>query len=335
MTGRFGLMPFSRHGDTNLYARVSPKTALNLKNFAHIGKEAPAAAETNTSFGAKAALTNVFSVQVDTGTGFNVGAIFIEAYHFIRPRTDTAIASTLFGQKFVLRGADSQARFRARGHAGKIARVAYSTLTRFAVNNGAAIYSRMRPVTASRFGADNRLALFMRRTQHTNTQFAADTKKLRAYAAREPLTLAVFGIDGHIGKEMPLGVGTGSIFAAVSHVGKKMRFRAASFASFNQQGHVGKYVLMLPCSFTWFEALSHMLMFEIETAEIRTLIPPGGRLVIDSHNDALTAQLDGVNILHLYRGAWIRLHRNSYMVDIHTATGGSLEAEINYEDRYL
>ena len=150
-----------------------------------------------------------------------------------------------------------------------------------------------------------------------------------------PRTVTVFREHGHLGKEMPLAVRTGSNLATDSHIGKQTGHRVESFNDFGQQMRIGKYLLVLPRTFARIEAFSQMLMFEIETTEIRAAIQPGGALIIDSDNDALTARLGGNNILHLYKGAWIRLDRSSYMLDVHAATGGNLEAIIDYEDRYL
>ncbi|MCL2572582.1 MAG: hypothetical protein FWE11_09285 [Defluviitaleaceae bacterium] len=333
MNGPFGLMPFSR--GLRRYGKVSPLTGANFSSQGHIGKKINTAPDTIAVFEGRGAIINVLTTQVNTKNIFTSDGNIIKAYHHLRPSTEAVFSATLFGQKFVFRGPNTATRFRARGHNGKISRISPTTKTVFVNTSSAAVYSRMRPSTRSHFLYGGKLMAFIRRKPTSSNTFNNIASGLLAYLKATLNTEAAFREGSHIGKEMPLITNTNSLFASDTHIGKEIRAKVSSGCKFTQQSYVGKFSLAMPCTFSRFEALSQMIMFEVETAELRAIIPPGATLVIDSDNDALTAMLDGENVLHQYRGAWIRLNRNSYMLDIHAATGGRLETTINYEDRYL
>jgi len=264
MTGRFGIMPFSRKADMQpRYAMTSPKTAAQLISFSHVAKVVSAA-----------------------------------------PITKSWLINT----------------------------------------NGVTVYTRVQPATSSRITSNARLMTFVSCEPDSGASFTVLANELLAYASKRANTFLAFVENSHIGKDAPFAVGTCSRFAADSHIGKEMRLGVESFSAFAKQAGISKFLLAKPSTFTRFEVLSQMQIFELEIAEIRVLIPPGGTLVIDSDNDALTATLHGnnagsasnvSNVLHLYHGTWIRLDRRSYQIDIHAATGGNLETTINYEDRFL
>lgn len=70
-----------------------------------------------------------------------------------------------------------------------------------------------------------------------------------------------------------------------------------------------------------------------DQAIITIAIPPGGELRIDS--DTFRVILDGENILYAQEGDWINLSREVLYLDIESATGGTLEGSITYQERYL
>ena len=70
-----------------------------------------------------------------------------------------------------------------------------------------------------------------------------------------------------------------------------------------------------------------------EQAVFRLTIPPGGELRIDS--ELYTVLLNGENALHTQSGDWINLSRELLRLNIESATGGELEGQMIYTERYL
>lgn len=70
-----------------------------------------------------------------------------------------------------------------------------------------------------------------------------------------------------------------------------------------------------------------------EIASIAISIPPGAELRIDS--DTFRVTLNGENILYAQSGDWIRLSRDLLYLDVESASGGTLEGNMIYTERYL
>lgn len=70
-----------------------------------------------------------------------------------------------------------------------------------------------------------------------------------------------------------------------------------------------------------------------ETATIDVTIPPGGELRIDSDN--FIVLLDGQNVIHLQSGDWITVDRNLLEMVVDTGSGGNLQGQILFNERYL
>lgn len=70
-----------------------------------------------------------------------------------------------------------------------------------------------------------------------------------------------------------------------------------------------------------------------QTASFQLTIPPGGELRIDS--GVFTVTLDGANALHTQSGDWIEVSRELLRLLIESASGGQLEGQIVYTERYL
>lgn len=71
----------------------------------------------------------------------------------------------------------------------------------------------------------------------------------------------------------------------------------------------------------------------VDRAVFQLTIPPGGELRIDS--EFFTVLLDGENALHTQEGAWIELSRALARLTVECASGGPLEGQIVYQERYL
>lgn len=70
-----------------------------------------------------------------------------------------------------------------------------------------------------------------------------------------------------------------------------------------------------------------------QTASFQLTIPPGGELRIDS--GVFTVTLDGVNALHTQSGDWIEVSRELLRLLVESASGGQLEGQLVYTERYL
>lgn len=83
-------------------------------------------------------------------------------------------------------------------------------------------------------------------------------------------------------------------------------------------------------------ALMSLTNAVVQLTEISTMqitLPPGGELRIDS--ETYTATLNGENVLHLQEGDWIWLSRELLRLNVESSTGGPLEGEIIYTERWL
>ncbi len=92
----------------------------------------------------------------------------------------------------------------------------------------------------------------------------------------------------------------------------------------------------IPASFGASEVLTSMLEATSQTTERTTLqltIPPGGELRIDS--ELFTVLLNGVNALHAQSGDWINISRELLRINIESASGGKLQGQLIYTERYL
>lgn len=92
----------------------------------------------------------------------------------------------------------------------------------------------------------------------------------------------------------------------------------------------------LPGTLLATEALTSMLEATSQTAERTTLqitIPPGGELRIDS--ELFSALLNGENVLYAQSGDWINVSRGLLRLVVESASGGRLEGQLIYTERYL
>lgn len=84
------------------------------------------------------------------------------------------------------------------------------------------------------------------------------------------------------------------------------------------------------------DTLTALMEATSQTTEIATFqitIPPGGELRIDSENYIVL--LDGENALHLQSGDWINVSRELLRLIVESATGGDLDGQLIYTERYL
>lgn len=80
-------------------------------------------------------------------------------------------------------------------------------------------------------------------------------------------------------------------------------------------------------------ALSEATSQTTETVRVRLSIPPGGELRLDS--GLFTALLDGENVLYAQEGDWITLSDRLLRLLVESVSGGKLEGQLIYTERYL
>lgn len=88
--------------------------------------------------------------------------------------------------------------------------------------------------------------------------------------------------------------------------------------------------------------VSSMLNNEVSTValvnEILNLninLKPGESIEIDSSNFTIFKDKDDENILHLHKGDWINVGRETVSIDINSGSGGKIEGQLLYVERYL
>lgn len=80
-------------------------------------------------------------------------------------------------------------------------------------------------------------------------------------------------------------------------------------------------------------ALFTMIPIRTTSMLLDVVIPPGGRLVIDS--DHYTIYLNNQNAIHAYSGDWIKLSRPFLALEVESGTSGALDVGILYREAYL
>lgn len=75
------------------------------------------------------------------------------------------------------------------------------------------------------------------------------------------------------------------------------------------------------------------VILDSDVCEIKITIPANSTLEI--HSDTYDVFLDGKNIIHLHNGDWIYLDRNVVSIQVDSGTGGRLEGQMLYNERYL
>lgn len=92
----------------------------------------------------------------------------------------------------------------------------------------------------------------------------------------------------------------------------------------------------VPALLSGSEILTSILEATSQTTERTTLqltIPPGGELRIDS--ELFVVLLNGENALHTQSGDWINISRELLRLIIESASGGQLQGQLIYTERYL
>lgn len=107
----------------------------------------------------------------------------------------------------------------------------------------------------------------------------------------------------------------------------------AAYEALNANGSASKNICT---AFVAADILTAIMDAISQTAEVvlmQVTIPPGGELRLDS--DVFLAMLDGKNVLYAQSGDWINVSRELLRLIVESATGGALEGQIIYTERYL
>ena len=106
-----------------------------------------------------------------------------------------------------------------------------------------------------------------------------------------------------------------------------------AYEALNANGSASKNICT---AFVAADILTAIMDATSQTAEVvlmQVTIPPGGELRLDS--DVFLAMLDGENVLYAQSGDWINVSRELLRLIVESATGGALEGQIIYTERYL
>ena len=107
----------------------------------------------------------------------------------------------------------------------------------------------------------------------------------------------------------------------------------AAYEALNANGSASKNICT---AFVAADILTAIMDATSQTAGVvlmQVTIPPGGELRLDS--DVFLAMLDGENVLYAQSGDWINVSRELLRLIVESATGGALEGQIIYTERYL
>jgi hypothetical protein len=151
---------------------------------------------------------------------------------------------------------------------------------------------------------------------------------LTAAAFAGALTAAVRGC-----KNTPAALNSGDALAAAVHGSKNLPTRLELPDSLTSETAGSKNI---PGALLASEVLTSMLEATSQTTERTTLqltIPPGGELRIDS--ELFSVLLNGENALHTQSGDWINISRSLLRLVVESASGGRLEGQLIYTERYL
>lgn len=134
-------------------------------------------------------------------------------------------------------------------------------------------------------------------------------------------------------KNIPAGMGTSDTMTASVWASKNIP--AVLILADTAAGRIlGSKNIQAPLRVS--EVFTSILEATSQTTERTTLqltIPPGGELRIDS--ELFLVLLNGENALHTQSGDWINISRNLLRLIVESASGGQLQGQLIYTERYL
>ena len=151
---------------------------------------------------------------------------------------------------------------------------------------------------------------------------------LSAAAFGETLSASVYGQ-----KDIPSTLEAREELRAQAWVGKDIPASLELAERLNQRILGSKNIIAVLPVAELFTSLLKATAQTTERAVFQLTIPPGGELRIDS--ELFTALLDGENVLYAQIGDWINLPRELLRLTVESASGGGLEGQLVYTERYL
>ncbi len=134
-------------------------------------------------------------------------------------------------------------------------------------------------------------------------------------------------------KNIPAGLASMDALSCRSWASKNIPARLALEDSTGAQVRGSKNIMTQLDVWGVLTALPSATTQTTETASFQLTIPPGGELRIDS--DVFTVLLNNQNALHTQSGDWITVSRELLRVLIESASGGRLEGQLIYTERFL
>lgn len=134
-------------------------------------------------------------------------------------------------------------------------------------------------------------------------------------------------------KNLRAALASADSLAAAVQGSKHIPTIVAAYEALNANGSASKNICT---AFVAADILTAIMDATSQTAEVvlmQVTIPPGGELRLDS--DVFLAMLDGENVLYAQSGDWINVSRELLRLIVESATGGALEGQIIYTERYL
>ena len=134
-------------------------------------------------------------------------------------------------------------------------------------------------------------------------------------------------------KNLRAALASADSLAAAVQGSKHIPTILAAYEALNASGSASKNICT---AFVAADIRTAIMDATSQTAEVvlmQVTIPPGGELRLDS--DVFLAMLDGENVLYAQSGDWINVSRELLRLIVESATGGDLEGQIIYTERYL
>lgn len=134
-------------------------------------------------------------------------------------------------------------------------------------------------------------------------------------------------------KNIPATLKTGERLEGLTWAAKDIPTRLVLAGQLGSRAAGVKDIVETLTAYEMFTALMEATSQMTEQAIFQIIIPPGGELRIDG--ELFTVLLNGENALHTQSGDWIDVSRELLRLNIESASGGRLEGQLIYTERYL
>lgn len=193
------------------------------------------------------------------------------------------------------------------------------------------------PIDAGEFFSETVLGA-ARGTISVPADFAADAELLgsaRLSADVAAGTSFAAALDGtaYAQKDMPAGMELLEVLGGSVCAGKNVPAPVELMERLEGSAAGSKDILGGMAAWETLTTMAEATSQTTERASFQLVIPPGGELRIDS--ELFTVLLNGENALHTQSGDWISISRELLRIIVESASGGELEGQLIYQERYL